>query len=255
MATKIQADPTTGFTGSDIVKARKVSASTTPVVADIGGTAPVAPQIENTVPVQEPVAPVSGMVVPEGMKDTPITAPITPVSPVQTQAPVKQEFMTDVQRRDTLGQVDQQASRDQMIANVGIMAKEDPATLTDRAKFEAKTGYAGKPQEEKVILDQYFTANKPKTAQDIKQQLATGVQITDPVTLKSPAYRQAKFETDRLGKYSGMTSEQLFSEMKSGIPTNIATQLQMSPAYQQAQQKYDQFKKIDNINSASAFLA
>lgn len=64
--------------------------------------------------------------------------------------------MTDIERRNTFGQVEQEKSKDQMLSNVGIMAKEDPATLSDRAKFNAKTGYDTKPEAEKVILDQYF---------------------------------------------------------------------------------------------------
>lgn len=163
--------------------------------------------------------------------------------------------MTDIERRNAFGQVDQQKSKDQMIANVGIMAKEDPATLSDRAKFNAKTGYDTKPEPEKAILDQYFTANTPKTSQDIQRQLASGVNISDPAIVNTPAFRQAKFENDRINRYSGMSSEQLFTEMKTGLPSSIANTLKGTPAYNEAMAKYDQYKKVDNINRSSEFLA
>lgn len=191
-----------------------------------------------------PVAPVSAPVVPATMKEPVATAP-------KVETP---KFMTDTQRRDQLGQVDQQASRDQMIANVGIMAKEDAGVLTDRAKFNAKTSYDTKPPEEKAILDSYFNANTPTTAGDIKKQLFAGVEIKDPKILNTPAYRQAKFEKDRLSRYTGMSSEQLFNEMKNGLPTVASEALQGTPAYQEAMAKYDNFKKIDNINQTSKFL-
>ena len=249
-----------------------VSASVTPAVANIGGqptVAPVAPvaPIAPVVPVDAiqpatptiqmqadsakieppaPVAPVSAPVVPASMKEPVATPPIAKV-----EAP---KFMTDVQRRDQLGEVDKQASRDQMLANVDIMAKEDGSVLTDRAKFEAKTGYVGKPPEEQAILDTYFKSNVPTTAGDIKKQLFAGVEIKDPKILNTPAYRQAKFEKDRLSRYTGMSSEQLFNEMKGGLPTVASEALRGTPAYQEAMAKFDNFKKVDNINQTSKFL-
>lgn len=52
-----------------------------------------------------------------------------------------------------------------------------------------------------------------------------------------------------------MSSEQLFTEMKSGLPSNIANSLKGTPAYNEAMTKFDQYKKVDNINRASEFLA
>jgi len=193
-----------------------------------------------------PVTPVSAPVVPATMKEPVATAPVAKV-----EAP---KFMTDVQRREQLGEVDKQASRDQMIANVGIMAKEDAGVLTDRAKFNAKTSYDTKPPEEKAILDTYFNANTPTTTGDIKKQLFAGVEIKDPKILNTPAYRQAKFEKDRLSRYTGMSSEQLFNEMKTGLPTVASEALRGTPAYTEAMAKYDNFKKVDNINQTSKFL-
>ena len=267
-----------------------VSASVTPEVANIGGTPPVAPvaPIDNrfsaekfnaiagvgTTPVA-PVAPEVGAINPSAptvqmQSDSAIkqpTAPVAPVSapvvpatmkePVATAPVAKVEapkFMTDVQRREQLGEVDKQASRDQMIANVGIMAKEDAGVLTDRAKFNAKTSYDTKPPEEKAILDTYFNANTPTTTGDIKKQLFAGVEIKDPKILNTPAYRQAKFEKDRLSRYTGMSSEQLFNEMKTGLPTVASEALRGTPAYTEAMAKYDNFKKVDNINQTSKFL-
>jgi hypothetical protein len=137
---------------------------------------------------------------------------------------------------------------------VGIMAKEDTGMLTDRAKFNAKTGYATKPPEEKAILDTYFTANTPKSPDEIRRQLQAGVSITDPKITNTPAFRQAKFENERLSRYQGLSSEQLFNEMKNGIPTKVAESLRGTPVYAEAMAKYDQFKKIDNINKTGEFL-
>lgn len=83
----------------------------------------------------------------------------------------------------------------------------------------------------------------------------SGVEITDPKILNTPAYRQAKFEKDRLSRYSGMSSEQLFNEMKTGLPTTVSESLRGTPAYNEAMAKFDNFKKIDNINQTSQFLA
>lgn len=203
-----------------------------PVAPPVDAINPAAPTVqmqadtavEPVAPVAPPVAPVSTPVVPEIMKEP--VAPVAPVAPVTPKAEApKAEFMTDTQRREKLGQIDQQASRDQMLANVGIMAKEDTGMLTDRAKFNAKTGYATKPPEEKAILDTYFTANTPKSPDEIRRQLQAGVSITDPKITNTPAFRQAKFENERLSRYQGLSSEQLFNEMKNGIPTKVAESL------------------------------
>lgn len=88
-------------------------------------------------PVTAPMTPTSGSIY-----DVVPPAPSTQVAKapeIPKQAP---SFMTEAQREAKLGQVDQKASRDQMLANVDIMAKEDGTVMTDRAKFEAKTGYA-----------------------------------------------------------------------------------------------------------------
>lgn len=196
-----------------------------------------------------PVAPVSAPVVPASMKEPVAIAPVAPVAKVESP-----KFMTDVQRREQLGEVDKQASRDQMLANVNIMAKEDAGVLTDRAKFEAKTGYIGKSPEEQAILDAYFKSNVPTTAGDIKKQLFAGVEIKDPKILNTPAYRQAKFEKERLSRYIGMSSEQLFNEMKGGLPTTASEALRGTPAYTEAMAKFDNYKKVDNINQTSKFL-
>jgi len=207
----------------------QTQAPVAPVAPPVDAINPAAPTVqmqadtavEPVAPVAPPVAPVSTPVVPEIMKEP--VAPVAPVTP-KAEAP-KAEFMTDTQRREKLGQVDQQASRDQMLANVGIMAKEDTGMLTDRAKFNAKTGYATKPPEEKAILDTYFTANTPKSPDEIRRQLQAGVSITDPKITNTPAFRQAKFENERLSRYQGLSSEQLFNEMKNGIPTKVAESL------------------------------
>ena len=193
------------------------------------------------------------MVVPSIFKET--AAPIAPTKAPEAPKP-EPTFMTEVQREAKLGQVDQQASRDQMLANVGIMTKEDPNMATDRAKFDAKTGYVGKSPEEKVILDQYFQANVPKTAGDIRKQLQTGVAITDKNILNTTAYRQAKFEQDRFSKYNSMNSEQLFSELRAGnIPSSIQNELAANPNFSAAKQKEAQSTQIDNTNaSLKAFM-
>ena len=210
--------------------------------------APVAPVVA---PVVTPTAPVVPQTLSQAMNDQPAVAPI--VAPVAPVAP-KGEFMTDTQRRDKLGQVDQQASRDQMLANVGIMAKEDGSILSNRDKFNAKTGYAGKPAEEQAILDNYFNANVPKTSQEIKAQMMQGIEITDPATLKTPAYRRAKFETDNVRKYSNMSSAQLLTEMKNGIPSEVSSQLVNNPQYQQAMGQFNEFKRIETINNNASFM-
>jgi hypothetical protein len=189
------------------------------------------------------------------MNDQP--APVAPtIAPVATttQTAPKAEFMTDTQRRDKLGQIDQQASRDQMLANVGIMAKEDGSMLSNRDKFNAKTGYAGKPVEEQAILDTYFNANVPKTSQELKTQMMSGIEITDPSTLKTPEYRRAKFETESVRKYSNMSSAQLLTEMKNGIPSEVSSQLVNNPQYQQALGQFNEFKRIQTINNTASFM-
>jgi hypothetical protein len=206
----------------------QTQAPVAPVAPPVDAINPAAPtvqmQADTAVAPVAPVAPVATPVVPEIMKEP--VAPVAPVAPVTPKAEApKAEFMTDTQRREKLGQVDQQASRDQMLANVGIMAKEDAGVLTDRAKFNAKTGYATKPPEEKAILDTYFTANTPKSPDEIRRQLQAGVSITDPKITNTPAFRQAKFENERLSRYQGLSSEQLFNEMKNGIPTKVAESL------------------------------
>lgn len=237
------------FIAKQQAKRQAKLAPTAPVDA-INPAAPTIQMQADTAKVAEPVAPVTPPVaqpvVPATMKD-----PVAPVAP-KVEAP---KFMTDVQRREQLGTVDKQASQDQMLANVDIMAKEDASVLTDRAKFEAKTGYATKPPEEKIILDTYFKSNVPTTAGDIKKQLIAGVEIKDPKIVNTPAYRQAKFEKDRLTRYTGMSSEQLFNEMKNGLPTAVSETLRGTPAYQEAMAKFDQYKKVDNINQTSKFLA
>lgn len=52
-----------------------------------------------------------------------------------------------------------------------------------------------------------------------------------------------------------MTSEQLFNEMKTGLPTQVSERLRGTPAYQEAMAKYDNYKKVENINNTSTFLA
>lgn len=190
---------------------------------------------------------VNAPVVPDMTMKAP-TAPVVETPKVETKQP---SFMTDVQRRQELGQVDKQASRDQMLANVGIMAKEDQSMLSDRAKFEAKTGYSGKPQEEKVILDQYFQANTPKTAEDLRKQIQTGVPITDKAVLNTTAYRQAKFAQDRFSKYNSMNSEQLYTELKAGnIPSSIQNELSQNPNFAEAKRKEAQATQIANTNNS-----
>lgn len=237
------------FIAKQQAKRQAKLAPTTPVDA-INPAAPTIQMQADTAKAAEPVAsvapPVAQPVVPATMKE-----PVAPVAP-KAEAP---KFMTDVQRREQLGTVDKQASQDQMLANVDIMAKEDAGVLTDRAKFEAKTGYATKPPEEKAILDTYFKSNAPTTAEDIKKQLFAGVEIKDPKIVNTPAYRQAKFEKDRLSRYTGMSSEQLFNEMKSGLPTAASEALRGTPAYQEAMAKYDNYKKVDNINQTAKFIA
>lgn len=229
----------------------KRQAKLAPPVDAINPAAPTIQMQADTAKAVEPVAsvapPVAQPVVPATMKE-----PVAPVAPVAPEAP---KFMTDTQRREQLGAVDKQASQDQMLANVDIMAKEDAGVLTDRAKFEAKTGYAGKPPEEKAILDTYFKSNVPTTAGDIKKQLFAGVEIKDPKIVNTPAYRQAKFEKDRLSRYTGMSSEQLFNEMKSGLPTAASEALRGTQAFQEAMAKFDQYKKVDNINQTAKFIA
>lgn len=211
----------------DFAQTQAPVAQVAPVAPPVDAINPASPTVQMqadtavapvATPVATPVAPVATPVVPEIMKE-----PVAPVVP-KAEAP-KAEFMTDTQRREKLGQIDQQASRDQMLANVGIMAKEDAGVLTDRAKFNAKTGYATKPLEEKAILDTYFTANTPKSPDEIRRQLQAGVSITDPKITNTPAFRQAKFENERLSRYQGLSSEQLFNEMKNGIPTKVAESL------------------------------
>lgn len=213
----------------------------------------VAPDsVPATVPnVSETPTTPSAPAVPDMTLKSPVTQSVVEKPKVETPT-----FMTDVQRRKELGQVDQQASRDQMLANVGIMAKEDQSILTDRAKFEAKTGYAGKPQEEKVILDQYFQANKPKTSQELRNQIKSGVSITDPSILNSTAYRRAKFEQDRFSKYNSMNSEQLYTELKAGnIPPTVQNELNQNPNFAEAKRKEAQATQIANTNnSMKAFM-
>lgn len=231
----------------------KRQAKLAPPVDAINPASPTIQMQADTAKAVEPVAPVappvSQPVVPATMKEP--VAPVAPVAP-KAEAP---KFMTDTQRREQLGGMDKQASQDQMLANVDIMAKEDAGVLTDRAKFEAKTGYAGKPPEEKAILDTYFKSNVPTTAGDIKKQLFAGVEIKDPKIVNTPAYRQAKFEKDRLSRYTGMSSEQLFNEMKSGLPTAASEALRGTQAFQEAMAKFDQYKKVDNINQTAKFIA
>lgn len=134
-----------------------------------GATTPVTP----TMPVDaiNPASPTVQMQADMAKVTPPVTAPTTTqVIPEVTKTETP-KFMTDVQRREQLGGVDKQASQDQMLANVNIMTKEDPNMMSDRAKFDAKTGYAGKPPEEKAILDAYFNSNIPKTKEEIKKQL------------------------------------------------------------------------------------
>jgi hypothetical protein len=194
-----------------------------PVAPPVDAINPATPTVQMqadtaVAPVAPPVAPVATPVVPEIMKEP--VAPVAPVAKVETP-----KFMSDTERKNAFGKINQQASRDQMLANVGIMAKEDAGVLTDRAKFNAKTGYATKPPEEKAILDTYFTANTPKSPDEIRRQLQAGVSITDPKITNTPAFRQAKFENERLSRYQGLSSEQLFNEMKNGIPTKVAESL------------------------------
>ena len=116
--------PDTTLNSSTVVAPDSVPA-TVPNVSETPAITPTAPAA--------PTAP-SAPAVPDMTLKSPVTQPVTEKPKVETPT-----FMTDVQRRKELGQVDQQASRDQMLANVGIMAKEDQSILTDRAKFEAKT--------------------------------------------------------------------------------------------------------------------
>jgi len=201
----------------------QTQAPVAPVAPPVDAINPATPTVQMqadtaVAPVAPPVAPVATPVVPEIMKEP--VAPVTPVAKVETP-----KFMSDTERKNAFGEINQQASRDQMLANVGIMAKEDAGVLTDRAKFNAKTGYATKPPEEKAILDTYFTANTPKSPDEIRRQLQAGVSITDPKITNTPAFRQAKFENERLSRYQGLSSEQLFNEMKNGIPTKVAESL------------------------------
>jgi murein DD-endopeptidase MepM/ murein hydrolase activator NlpD len=263
MATKREQFQALRLTGMDATKAQEqvygikpagLTASVTPAVANIGGEAPVAPSAPSAPSAPVPSTPAQPqMVVPASMQEPVAPATIVPAAPIApTKAPEAPKFMTEVEREAKLGQVqDNQASKDQMLANVGIMTKEDPNMATDRAKFDAKTGYVGKSPEEKAILDQYFQANVPKTAGDIRKQLQTGVAITDKNILNTTAYRQAKFEQDRFSKYNSMNTEQLFSELRAGnIPSSIQNELASNPNFSAAKQKEAQSTQIDNTNAS-----
>lgn len=213
-------------------------------------TTPATPPVAPVQPVAQPAQPVA-----PAMPTTLATPPVAPVAPevqptIQKEPKKEPVFMTGEQRKATMG--DTQASKDQMLANVGIMAKEDQSMLTDRAKFNAKTGYDTKPQDEKVLLDQYFNSNVPKSSDELRKMLASGAMITDPKITNTTAFREAKFKNERVGKYSAMNSEQLFNELKAGnIPTWIQNELGQNPNFAEAKAKEAKATEVRNINNAT----
>lgn len=79
--------------------------------------------------------------------------------------------------------------------------------------------------------------------------------VPDTGRLRTQDERKAQFQNNTLKKYWTMTSEQLFNELKNGnITPALKTELQNSPAYQEASKKFDSYKQVSNINSNTAAL-
>lgn len=206
----------------------------------------------------------------------PITAPVAPLVPTPTVAPItNQEVQQGVnavwgtaeQRRQTRTDITANQTIAPPVAPVSPSVTESPAPVTEKTGItqDAFQQAQAKSAEIKAQNDAVMAQNKQKSdlaredaalaaqaaiptdKKGIVNAMVTGASI--PVQ-KTEAYNKAVVTSDLFKKFSWMTSDQLFQNLQQGqIGTELSGLLASNPNFAIAKQKYEQVQKTNAINT------
>ena len=210
--TQIQADPTSGLTGSALIEARKAA------------------QVAQT-PVQAPV---------QTPTQAPVQAPVqtTPQKPVQTTP----DFNTWVGReQDIIANLSEGLKSDATV--------QKAIQSGDIATFKQKYWYDQADETKKRLLDQFFTTNQPRDEGSFYNLLRSGQQITSPTLTRLPAFKIAQERANDFSKFSQYSVNQISSALLSGSlieGTKVYQDLQNDPAMKA---KLDQARTFNTASS------
>lgn len=115
-----------------------------------------------------------------------------------------------------------QKRQEEMQNNMRRMQAETPNFITDRHMFEKMTGYAGKNDQERKVVDDYWnnaSIAKNKNANHYYDEIKNGVATPD-YERGRPEYSQAQATYSRIAKYKQMNSGQLANLFKNGELTS-----------------------------------
>lgn len=115
-----------------------------------------------------------------------------------------------------------QKRQEEMQNNMRRMQAETPNFITDRHMFEKMTGYAGKNDQERKVVDDYWnnaSIAKNKNASHYYDDIKNGVATPD-YERGRPEYSQAQATYSRIAKYKQMNSGQLANLFKNGELTS-----------------------------------
>lgn len=199
-----------------------------------------------TTPTTTP-APTTTWAVPSTVLNTPAQAPVqaptTPVVPATPTTPTT-PAQTPVDNKP--------ATPSTVAPTTPVVPKEEKPVQVDNKALEFNKAVDANRKQGMNEQDAYQTAYRTLIKPTVKDLRAS---VPDTGKLPTADERRAQFENTKLQRYNAMTPDQLFSEMKKGwITPKLATELQASPAYQQAKQKYDGYKQVENINANTSSL-
>lgn len=115
-----------------------------------------------------------------------------------------------------------QKRQEEMQNNMRRMQAETPNFITDRKMFEKMTGYDGKNDQERKVVDDYWnnaSIAKNKNASHYYDEIKNGVATPD-YERGRPEYSQAQATYSRIAKYKQMNSGQLANLFKNGELTS-----------------------------------
>ena len=128
------------------------------------------------------------------------------------------------QQMDTMRQQNDawQKRQEEMQNNMRRMQAETPNFITDRKMFEKMTGYDGKNDQERKVVDDYWnnaSVTKNKNSSHYYDEIKNGVATPD-YERGRPEYAQAQATYSRIAKYKQMNSGQLANLFKNGELTS-----------------------------------
>ena len=115
-----------------------------------------------------------------------------------------------------------QKRQEEMQNNMRRMQAETPNFITDRKMFEKMTGYDGKNDQERKVVDDYWnnaSVTKNKNSSHYYDEIKNGVATPD-YERGRPEYAQAQATYSRIAKYKQMNSGQLANLFKNGELTS-----------------------------------